>query len=104
MPQIYWREVDATNGKTEPRPPRRMDTSANTSLYEVLEISSNASPEVIKAAYRVLMEKYHPDKHPEHRRGWAEEISRQLNAAYAVLGNSKRRDEYDIANGIIRGA
>jgi DnaJ-class molecular chaperone len=46
------------------------------------------------------MEKYHPDKHAEHLRRWAEEMSRQLNAAYAVLGNPLKRSEYDRANGI----
>ena len=32
--------------------------------YEILEVSRNASKEVVKAAYKSLMQRYHPDKNP----------------------------------------
>lgn len=33
----------------------------NITLYEVLEVSENASTEIIEKAYKVLAKKYHPD-------------------------------------------
>lgn len=33
----------------------------NTTLYELLEVSENASKEIIEKAYKVLVKKYHPD-------------------------------------------
>mgnify|MGYP004462013251 CR=1 FL=1 len=33
----------------------------NTTLYELLEVSENASKEIIEKAYKVLAKKYHPD-------------------------------------------
>jgi DnaJ-class molecular chaperone len=63
--------------------------------YETLEVSPNASPDVIKKAYRVLIEKYHPDKHPESRRLWAEEMTKQLTEAFSVLIDERMRKEYD---------
>lgn len=63
--------------------------------YETLEVSPNASKEVIKRAYRTLLEKYHPDKHPETRKAWAEEMTKQLNEAFSVLSDEAKRKEYD---------
>lgn len=79
---------------------RWTERPAEKSLYQILEVSSSASPEVIRAAYRALMEKYHPDKNPEDRRSLAEDISCRLNHAYAVLSNPQKRRMYDLANGI----
>ena len=100
MPEIKWRDLTSSQSKAEPQRFRWNEAAAAPNLYEVLQISPKAGPEVIKAAYRALMEKYHPDKHPEHLRRWAEEMSRQLNAAYAVLGSPLKRSEYDRTNGI----
>lgn len=63
--------------------------------YETLEVSPHASPDVIKRVYRVLIEKYHPDKHPETRRPWAEEMTKNVNEAFAVLSDERKRKEYD---------
>jgi len=60
--------------------------------YEALEVSSSASPEVIKAAYDGLMKKYGDDPNPAVR-----ERRRFVEAAYDVIGNAARRAEYDIA-------
>jgi len=63
--------------------------------YETLEVSPQASPEVIKRVYRVLIEKYHPDKHPETRRSWAEQMTKNVNEAFAVLSDERKRREFD---------
>lgn len=103
MAEIQWRDLSSRE-TTSQQTPNRTRLQHHKNFYEVLEVSPAASPEVIKAAYRALMEKYHPDKHPEHRRTWAEEISRQLNQAYAILGHPQKRRDYDHANGVRTGA
>lgn len=70
--------------------------------YETLQVSRNASPDIIKRAYRTLIEQCHPDKHPPHRRAWAEETAKQLNVAYTVLSHPDRRDRYDRERGYRR--
>lgn len=60
--------------------------------YEVLEVSPNASQEIIKIAYKNLAKKYHPDTSNEKD---AAEKMKKINEAYEVLSNSEKRDEYD---------
>ena len=57
--------------------------------YEVLQVHPAAEPEVIRAAYRVLARKYHPDLGGDPRRMIA------LNNAWDVLGDPARRAAYD---------
>jgi DnaJ-class molecular chaperone len=99
MPEITWRDLGASGREAGAQEFSWTELGSRPSLYQMLEVSPIASPEVIKAAYRALMEKYHPDKHPERRRLWAEEISMQLNAAYAVLSDPRKRRDYDFAHG-----
>lgn len=63
--------------------------------YETLEVSRNASPEVIRAAYKSLMQRLHPDKCPEGEAGAGR--AAQIAAAYAVLSSPERRAAYDLA-------
>lgn len=80
----------------QPPPPRTEPPRPRNTLYDLLEVSPNASPEVIKAAYRQLALKYHPDKQPDARaRQRAEEHMKQINAAYDILSDPLRRAEYD---------
>ena len=67
------------------------------SHYEVLEVSPKASPEVIRAAYRSLMQRYHPDKNPGNA-GIAEKAAR-IAQAYDVLSDPGRRAAYDSSLG-----
>jgi len=72
-----------------------LDFRASGDYYETLEVSRHASPEVIKRAYRVLVERYHPDKHPVERRSWAEEMTKRLNEAFSTLSDESKRKLYD---------
>lgn len=58
--------------------------------YEILGIPKSASADEIKKAFRTLAHKYHPDK----KTGDAEKF-KELNEAYSVLSNEKKRTEYD---------
>ena len=62
--------------------------------YEVLEISKNASDEVIKNAYRALAKKYHPDSSKDSSED-VEKKMRQINEAYEILSNKEKRAIYD---------
>lgn len=65
----------------------------DVSLYELLEVSPNAGAAVIKAAYRALVQQYHPDKNPGNPAA-AERLS-LVNQAYAVLSDPLLRARYD---------
>ncbi|AVR95655.1 TonB family protein [Pseudoduganella armeniaca] len=61
--------------------------------YEVLKVTRDAPAEVIRAAYRSLSQKHHPDKNvgnPEAAR-----VMARLNAAYSVLSDAEQRELYD---------
>lgn len=58
--------------------------------YEVLQVHRRAEPEVIRAAYRALARKYHPDFGGEPGRMVA------ITEAYSILGNTEHRAAYDI--------
>ena len=64
------------------------------SLYDILEVSENASPEVVKAAYLSLVKKYHPDSNPAFKEE-ATKITSQLNQAYMILSDANKRQLYD---------
>lgn len=60
--------------------------------YEVLGVSRLASQAEIKAAYRKLAKKYHPDR---NQTPGATEKFKELTMAYTVLGNEEKRGKYD---------
>lgn len=62
--------------------------------YEILQVSPNADPEVIDAAFRRLALKWHPDRRPSDSS--APERMNLLNTAYGVLSNPEARKEYDL--------
>jgi molecular chaperone DnaJ len=61
--------------------------------YEVLGVARRASPEELKAAYRKLALRYHPDKNPGDRA--AEDRFKEISQAYAILSDERRRARYD---------
>ncbi len=60
--------------------------------YSVLGVPKDADQESIKKAYRELALKYHPDRNKSKE---AEEKFKQINEAYAVLGDQEKRKQYD---------
>lgn len=65
----------------------------NKDYYAVLGVSETASEEEIKKIYRKLAIKHHPDKNKGSKQSEAK--FKELSEAYYVLGDTKRRDEYD---------
>jgi curved DNA-binding protein CbpA len=68
--------------------------ASRRSLYDVLNVSPDAEPVVIEAAYRALMKKYHPDQAASA--GAAESKgAAEINQAFAILRDAERRADYD---------
>src|SRR6516164_6595582 len=70
-----------------------MATSAKQDYYELLGVSRKASAKDIRTAFRKLARKYHPDLNPGDKA--AEEKFKQLQEAYDVLSDTKKRQMYD---------
>ena len=62
--------------------------------YDNLQVTRKASDAVIRAAYRSLAQKYHPDRY-EGLPAEAERVMKILNAAYSVLSDPVLRKEHD---------
>ena len=65
---------------------------AKADYYETLGVNRNASAQELKTAYRRLAMKYHPDRNPSQE---SEEKFKQINEAYEVLSDPKKRQIYD---------
>jgi curved DNA-binding protein CbpA len=71
--------------------------SSQPDYYRILQVHREAEQEVIDAAYRRLMRKYHPDVlAPSQRESPEAKVKvQEINEAYAVLGDVHKRAEYD---------
>ena len=63
------------------------------SHYDTLEVSPHASPEVIRAAYKSLMQRFHPDKHPGNSA--VAQKAGLITRAYDTLADPIKRSAYD---------
>jgi len=70
-----------------------MATTSKTDYYELLGVPRKASTKDIRTAFRKLARKYHPDLNPGDKA--SEEKFKQLQEAYDVLSDSKKRQMYD---------
>jgi molecular chaperone DnaJ len=70
-----------------------MATTTKQDYYELLGVSRTAVVKDIRAAYRKLARKYHPDLNPGDKS--AEEKFKQIQEAYEVLSDTKKRQVYD---------
>jgi DnaJ-class molecular chaperone len=65
----------------------------NKDLYQLLGLTKEASEDDIQRAHRKLVRDYHPDTNPKDPR--AEERFKEIQQAYEVLSDDKKRREYD---------
>ncbi len=65
----------------------------NKDLYQLLGLPREASEDDIQRAHRKLVRQYHPDANPQDPR--AEERFKEVQQAYEVLSDDKKRREYD---------
>jgi curved DNA-binding protein CbpA len=71
-----------------------VDRLGPMNYYEILEVSPNASKEVLKAAYKSLMQRYHPDRNPDNAAAAAHSVL--MVQAYEVLSDANKRAAYDM--------
>ncbi len=65
----------------------------DSDYYKTLSVSREASDDEIRKAYKKLARKYHPDVKPGDES--ATEKFKQIQDAYAVLGDAEKREQYD---------
>lgn len=70
----------------------------NKNYYDILGIAKGATKDDIKKAFRRLAHKYHPDK-----KGGDEQKFKEVNEAYQILSDDKKRAEYDAYGRVFSG-
>ena len=76
----------------------RKTIRSNTNHYETLGISSGASQDQVKQAYRKLAKQFHPDAQASAQtQQKSHDKIAQVNAAYEILGDVGERRQYDVA-------
>ena len=70
-----------------------MASTTKRDYYEVLGVERKAPASEIKKAFRKMARKYHPDVNPGDKA--AEQKFKELNEAYEILSDAKKRQQYD---------
>src|SRR5713101_5959057 len=78
-----------------------MPTATKQDYYELLGVPRKAPLKEIRQAYRKLARKYHPDLNPGDKS--SEEKFKQVQEAYDVLSDAKKRQMYDQFSQFFRG-
>lgn len=73
------------NGGTPPRAKNQPPPEAYVAARRVLGVKRSASPADVERAYRKLLARWHPDKHPPHLRDDAEKRFKEVRTAYDFL-------------------
>jgi curved DNA-binding protein CbpA len=68
--------------------------SNSTDYYQILGVTPSADLAVIKAVYKALALKFHPDRNKDNPVAAAKRMS-EINEAYSVLSDENKRAEYD---------
>ncbi|GMR05248.1 MAG: DnaJ C-terminal domain-containing protein [Thermodesulfobacteriota bacterium] len=72
---------------------------AKKDYYKTLGVKKDATAEEIKKAFRELARKYHPDLHPDKREEMEAKF-KEINEAYSVLSDPKKRSDYDLTGSV----
>ena len=67
----------------------------NVTLYDTLGLEQDATDKEIRAGFRKLALKHHPDRFPDNERDAAEKKFQSMTEAFNVLSRPDSRDEYD---------
>src|SRR3989338_10571709 len=68
---------------------------ADKDYYRTLGLKRNYTKEDIKKVFKKLALKYHPDRAPDDKKVEYEEKFKEINEAVSVLGDEKKRQQYD---------
>ncbi len=72
----------------------KMHCDPTKDYFAVLGLSSEADPEVVKAAHRALAKKFHPDRNQDEDDGEPQQKFHEIQEAYEVLRDDDRRNRY----------
>ena len=67
---------------------------AKRDYYEILGVDKTATADQIKRAYRKLAMTHHPD-----RNAGKDDVFKELSEAYEILGDTKKKAQYDQSEG-----
>lgn len=73
-----------------------MNRDSFKDYYKILQVSRNASQEVITMSYKSLAKKYHPDLNFNSNLEKANEKMKDINEAYNILNNVESRTKYNV--------
>ena len=88
------RPHDRSTASGRRRPAATSDPNREN-YYQLLNLPYSATPGQITRAYREAIKKSHPDRVPPEYRAQAEDICKDLNAAYKTLNDPAARVAYD---------